>query len=69
VLVLDWQPQGAVSDERTYGARVAGRDDLEVVSAFVRHVRGGAPEAEASEQDRALLSQALEAGRLAGASA
>jgi exonuclease SbcD len=69
VLVLDWQPQGAVSDERAYGARVAGRDDLEVVSAFVRHVRGGAPEAEASEQDRALLSQALEAGRLAGASA
>ncbi len=69
VLVLDWQPLGAVADDRTYGARVAGRDDLDVVAEFVRHVRGGAPEAEASEQDRALLAQALEAGRLAVASA
>jgi hypothetical protein len=69
VLVLDWQPEGAVADERTYGARVAGRDDLEVVSEFVRHVRGGSAEGEATEQDRALLTQALEAGRLATASA
>ena len=69
VLVLDWQPAGAVLDDRSYGARVAGRDDVEVVAEFVRHVRGGAPEAEATEQDRALLAQALEAGRLAAASA
>ena len=69
VLVLDWQPEGVVADERTYGARVAGRDDLEVVSEFVRHVRGGSAEGEATAQDRALLTQALEAGRLAAASA
>jgi len=72
VLVLDWQPEGAVVDERTYGARVAGRDDLEVVAEFVRHVRcGGSTSAAgaADEGERALLGQALEAARLAGASA
>jgi exonuclease SbcD len=71
VLVLDWQPEGAVADERTYGARVAGRSDLEVVTEFVRHVRGGGSTSEAGaadEHDRALLAQALEAGRLAAAS-
>jgi hypothetical protein len=41
VLVLDWQPEGAVADERSYAARMAGRDDLDVVTEFVRHVRGG----------------------------
>ena len=69
VLVLDWQPCGALADDRTYGARVAGRDDLEVVAAFVRHVRGGSEAGQASGQDRELLTQALEAGRLAAASA
>jgi exonuclease SbcD len=72
VLVLDWQPGGAVADERTYGARVAGRDDLAVVAEFVRHVRcgGGASDAGAPDDDeRALLEQALEAGRLAAVSA
>ena len=72
VLVLDWQPEGAVADRRSYGARVAGRDDLEVVTEFVRHVRGGGSTSvagAADEQDRALLAQALEAGRLTAASA
>jgi exonuclease SbcD len=72
VLVLEFQPEGAVADERTYGARVAGRDDLEVVAEFVRHVRGAgstSDEGAPTEQDRALLAQALEAGRLAAASA
>ncbi len=72
VLVLDWQPDGAVADERTYGARVAGRDDLAVVSEFVRHVRGGGSISDAGavdEDERALLAQALEAGRLAAVSA
>ena len=72
VLVLDWQPEGAVADGRTYGARVAGRDDLEVVTEFVRHVRGGGSTSDAGaadDQDRALLSEALEAGRLAAVSA
>jgi exonuclease SbcD len=68
VLVLDWQPAGAVVDERTYAARVAGRDDLDVVTEFVRHVRGGGSTSDAGaadESERALLAQALEAGRLA----
>ena len=72
VLVLDWQPEGAVADERTYGARVAGRDDLALVSEFVRHVRCGGSTSDAGAADdgeRALLAQALEAGRLAAVSA
>ena len=72
VLVLDWQPEGAVADDRTYGARVAGRDDLAVVTEFVRHVRCGGSTSEAGaadEGERALLAQALEAGRLAAVSA
>ena len=61
-----------MADERTYGARVAGRDDLEVLAEFVRHVRTGgstSSEGEPDEHERTLLEQALEAGRLAGASA
>jgi exonuclease SbcD len=72
VLVLDWQPDGAVADDRTYGARVAGRDDLAVVTEFVRHVRCGGSTSDAGAVDdgeRALLAQALEAGRLAAVSA
>jgi exonuclease SbcD len=72
VLVLDWQPEGAVVDERSYAARMAGRDDLDIVTEFVRHVRGGGSTSDAGavdEQDRALLDRALEAGRLAAASA
>ena len=72
VLVLDWQPEGAVADDRTYGARVAGRDDLSVVAEFVRHVRCGGSTSEAGAADddeRALLGEALEAGRLAAVSA
>ena len=72
VLVLDWQPDGAVADDRTYGARVAGRDDLAVVTEFVRHVRCGGSTSDAGAADdgeRALLAQALEAGRVAAASA
>ena len=65
VLVLDWQPEGAVADDRTYGARVAGRDDLAVVTEFaVRHVScGGSTSAEkagaADDDERALLAEAL----------
>ena len=72
VLVLEWQPEGAVADERSYGARVADRDDLDVAAEFVRHVRGGGSTSSAGAADdveRALLQQALEAGRLAAASA
>ncbi len=69
VLVLEWRPEGAGQDDRTYGARVAGRDDLEVAAEFVRHVRGaGSSEGAPDEAERALLREALEAGR-AGAAA
>ncbi len=72
VLVLSLEPEGAVADERSYGARLAGRDDLEVLGEFVRHVRcGGTTSEEGAPDDgeRELLQQALEAGRLAAASA
>ena len=72
VLVLDWQPDGAVADERSYGARVAGRSDLEVVTEFVRHVRGAGSTSTAgacTDEERDLLDAALEAGRLMAASA
>ncbi len=72
VLVLEWTPVGHSADGRSYGARVADRDDLEVAAEFVRHVRGGGSdsvEGAADDGERALLRQALEAGRLAAASA
>jgi DNA repair protein SbcD/Mre11 len=58
VLVLDWQPEGGVEDDRTYRARVRGRSDLEVVEGFVAHVR----RTEASEPERELLASALTDG-------
>jgi len=71
VLVLEWRPEGAVADERSYTARTADRSDLDVVAEFVRHVRAGGAASEAGaidDAERALLQQALEAGRLAAAS-
>lgn len=61
VLVLQHEPEGVVPDGLSYGARVAGRTDLQVGEAFVEHVRRAALE----PGERALLEQALEAGRLA----
>ena len=72
VLVLEWRPEAGVADGRSYGARVAGRDDLEIAAEFVRHVRtGGSGNAAGAVDDdeRALLRQAFEAGRLAAVSA
>ena len=72
VLVLDWQPEGAAADQRSYAARTAGRDDLDVAVEFVRHVRGAGSASDAGaadEHERDLLRSALEAGRLAAASA
>ena len=65
VLVLQHEPEGVERDTRSYGARVAGRSDLEVAAGFVAHVRG-TPAEQAEEQ---LLADALEAGRLAAVSA
>jgi exonuclease SbcD len=59
VLVLAFEPEGELPDERGYRARVAGRDDLAVASEFVSHVRHAPPSA--AEQE--LLRAAFEAVR------
>ena len=61
VLVLRHEPEGATPDGLTYGARVAGRTDLQVGEAFVEHVRRSAPD----DDERALLERAFEAVRVA----
>jgi len=65
VLVLRHEPDGVLADGRSYQARTAGRDDLEVAAAFVEHVRR--TPLEPGEHD--LLQRAFEAGRLAAAGA
>lgn len=65
VLVLGFAPAGdGGGDERSYAVRLAGRSDLEVADDFVGHVRSAPGAAES-----ALLAEAFEAVRLAGASA
>lgn len=57
---LEWvPPQADSTDTRTYGQRLAGRDDLEISLDFVQHVRG--TPAHAAEVD--LLTAAIRAGR------
>ncbi len=59
---LQFRPEGAVVDrEGAYAGRVRGRSDLEVVEAFVAHVRRTPP----TEGERRLLVEALEATRVA----
>ncbi|MDQ2814754.1 MAG: exonuclease subunit SbcD [Actinomycetota bacterium] len=60
VLVLTFEPEGVLPDERGYRARIAGRDDLAVAAEFVTHVRN----APASEPERRLLAEAFEAVRI-----
>jgi exonuclease SbcD len=59
ILVLAYEPEGVVPDERGYRARVAGRDDLAVAAEFVQHVRNEPP----SPGERRLLAGAFEAAR------
>jgi DNA repair protein SbcD/Mre11 len=59
VLVLAFEPEGVLPDERGYRARVAGRDDLAVAAEFVSHVR----HAPASATEQKLLRAAFEAVR------
>ena len=59
ILVLTFEPEGAVADGRGYRARIAGRDDLAIAAEFVRHVRNDP----VTEPERRLLSQAFEAVR------
>jgi DNA repair protein SbcD/Mre11 len=61
-VVLAFDPQGAgARPEGTYAERLRGLDDTELLSRFVRDVRGS--DAEAAEL--ALLGDALTAGRVA----
>jgi len=59
VLVLAFEPEGAVPDGRGYRARTAGRDDLAVAAEFVRHVSSSPPTA----GEERLLARAFEAVR------
>ena len=59
ILVLTFEPDGAVPDGRCYRARVAGRDDRAIAAEFVQHVRN----APATDGERRLLAEAFEAVR------
>jgi len=61
VLVLAFDPEGAAAGERSYRARVAGRDDLTVAAEFVAHVRNSP----VSPGERTLLAAAFEDARRA----
>ncbi len=61
-LVLGFEPEGEVPDERSYAVRLRGRTDLEIATDFVAHVRSDADEAE-----RDLLAGAFARARAAEA--
>jgi len=63
VLVLGFDPDGLSDGTTSYAARVRGRNDLEIATDFVAHVRGPA-----APDESALLQAALEGARLAEAS-
>jgi exonuclease SbcD len=61
-VVLEFDPQGAgARPETSYAERLHGLDDTELLASFVRDVRGR----EADDAERALLGDALTAGRVA----
>ena len=61
-VVLEFDPQGAgARPETSYAERLQGLDDAELLASFVRDVRGR----EADDAERALLADALTAGRVA----
>src|SRR5580693_3553562 len=64
ILVLTFEPEGAVPDAGCYRARVAGRDDRAIAEEFVQHVRN----APATDGERRLLTDAFEAVRTEEAS-
>ncbi len=59
ILVLAFDPEGAVPDGRGYQARIAGRDDESIAAEFVQHVRN----APATEGERRLLAGAFAAAQ------
>jgi exonuclease SbcD len=64
-VVLVFDPQGAQVPSGRYSDRLRGLEDTELVSAFVRDVRGTEP----TSQELALVGDALTAGRVAEVSA
>ncbi|MEA2279447.1 MAG: repair protein SbcD/Mre11 [Solirubrobacteraceae bacterium] len=61
-VLLAFEPEGGrVAADGSYAERLRGLDDAELLARFVRDVRG----AEAGEEELALLSDALTAGRVA----
>jgi DNA repair protein SbcD/Mre11 len=60
ILVLTFEPEGAVPDRRGYRAILAGHDDLAIAAEFVKHVRNG-PVTEGEQQ---LLAEAFESVRV-----
>ncbi|MCM3922562.1 exonuclease SbcCD subunit D C-terminal domain-containing protein [Frankia sp. AiPs1] len=59
-LRLAHEPPAGAADERSFGERTRGRTDLEITTAFVAHVRS-----DPSPRERALLTEALDAARIA----
>ena len=59
VLVLAFEPEGVLPDQRGYRARTAGRDDLAIAAEFVRHVSNAPPTA----AEERLLASAFTAVR------
>jgi exonuclease SbcD len=59
VLVLAFEPEGVLPDQRGYRARTAGRDDLSIAAEFVMHVSNAAP----TTAEKHLLASAFAAVR------
>jgi exonuclease SbcD len=60
-LVLEFEPDaGGDRDERSWTARMTGRDDMQIAAGFVSDVRG----AQADEEERALLREAVDCCRV-----
>jgi exonuclease SbcD len=59
VLVLTFEPEGVLPDQRGYRARTAGRDDLSIAAEFVSHVSNATPTA----AEKQLLASAFAAVR------
>jgi exonuclease SbcD len=62
VLVLAFEPEGAVRDTRSYGERTKGRTDVQIAEEFVSHVRGAPP----SPGEQRLLAGAFDSVRVGG---
>jgi exonuclease SbcD len=62
VLVLGFEPEGAVRDTRSYGEKTRGRTDVQIAAEFVSHVRGAPP----NHNEERLLTSAFDSVRVAG---